>query len=242
MSYRQPNKLYLFYPTSLIGLIICLVTRSPYAHAAIEMGGVLYDASEHRGSFGRSDIDVTKRGHIWIEFSGDLSPWLMRLTGSKYDWLGVFGWLWKRNRPGRFYCFEAAWQALYEVGIVSGSQPARLSGSDLLEIAANHHRDQGRGSDLRQARFLVGRFGGGDTVRFLRLFDSVGALEVAREIRSIAMSVTNTTDMVETCLVLALNRDRVMRFEEELYAREVGLIELSKGAVGSDPPAPAVAA
>lgn len=128
------NQLILFYPTGLIGLLICLVTRSPYAHAAILVDGVLWDASEGRGNFAQSDIDLASRRHLAVPFIGDLSGWLQAMQGKRYDYAGIAGWIFGRNRADKVYCFEAAWHALKAVGIAVGDQPGRLSGSDLVEL------------------------------------------------------------------------------------------------------------
>lgn len=130
-------KVYLFYPNSLKGLIICLVTLSRFSHAAIEYNGTLYDSSETRGSFGISDIKLAERKFICKELDGDLSFWYNRMKGTKYDWKGVLGWIFKFNDTSRYYCFEAIWEALLDVGIVTLPRPRRLSGGDLLKLLNN---------------------------------------------------------------------------------------------------------
>lgn len=128
------NKLYLFKPTSLLGYVICLVTGSPYSHAAIEYDGVLYDSSETRGGFARSQIDVTTRDHVAYGFEGDLSGWFDRMEYKKYDWVGALGWMFKCDNPNRFYCFETAWAALLSAGIVHTGYPDYLDGTVLEEV------------------------------------------------------------------------------------------------------------
>lgn len=132
------NKLYLFYPATLIGWLISLVTRSPFCHAAIEVDGVLYDSSENRATFGVSTIDPSKRRHISLTFGGDLGGWLRYMQGKEYDWAGVLGWLFRADSKRRFYCFEAAWMALRHVGVVRGGLPTQLSGSDLLVLFSQY--------------------------------------------------------------------------------------------------------
>ncbi len=135
---QTPNILYLFYPNSVIGWIICLITRTPYAHTAISVGGVLWDSSESRGDFNRSEIDLSKRKHVAVPFAGDLSVWLKVMQGTKYDWLGVFGWVFKWNMPNKYFCFEASWEALKLVGIVSGVMPENLTAQHLLVSLAKY--------------------------------------------------------------------------------------------------------
>lgn len=134
------NKIYLFKPRGILGEIITLVTRCEYSHSAVEVDGVLYDASETRGEFGRSDPDIfsgswfrPRRKYVVVEFSGDMSPWLDFMAGAQYDWKGVLGWIFRANDITKFYCFEATWAALKFAGITkTETMPDRLSGCDLL--------------------------------------------------------------------------------------------------------------
>jgi len=137
------NVLYLFYPNSFIGLLICLITRTPFAHTAISIDGVLWDSSESRGDFNQSDIDLTKRKHIAIPFEGDLSDWLSKMYGTKYDWLGVFGWVFKWNTPNKYFCFEASWEALHSLGLVAPKMPLKLTAQYLLIALAKRNRTVG---------------------------------------------------------------------------------------------------
>lgn len=128
------NKLYLFYPDSLLGKIITFITKCPYSHSAVEVDGVLYDSSESRGDFNISHINPSDREHKVYEFEGDLSEWVLFMSNSVYDWKGVIGWLFNWNTVNKFYCFEASWMALHFAGIVEGQQPSKLSGCALERL------------------------------------------------------------------------------------------------------------
>ena len=117
--------------------IILIATGCPLSHAAIEVNGVWYDASETRGTFDKANLQqLWKRPCQICEFDGDLSDWLRQMRGKHYDYHGVIGWLlcrWKNKACGdsnRFYCFEAANGALQAAGYRGASQAA-LSGCDL---------------------------------------------------------------------------------------------------------------
>lgn len=147
MESKPTNTLYLFGPQGITGLIITQVTGCPWSHSAIETGGVIYDSSETRGNFGVASKNIFrktwlgKRKYVVYEFQGDLSEWIRDMSGTKYDWRGVLGWLFGLNCHKRFYCFEASWWALRHVGILpTQPQPDRISGCDLEYIMINHKK------------------------------------------------------------------------------------------------------
>lgn len=118
------NRIALFMgsPRSLTGVLINLVTNCPYSHAAIEVDGTWYHASEKLGCFGVVDIEsFSDRRCVIYEFEGNLSDWVEIMNGKKYDWRGIFGWAMysvglnrmSSGNPKQFYCFEAAINALY---------------------------------------------------------------------------------------------------------------------------------
>lgn len=183
---QNQNKLYLFYPVSIIGFIISLVTRSPFSHAAIEYNGVLYDSSESRGSFGVSDFDPSKRPHVVFRFYGNLQPWLDHMTGRKYDWKGVLLWVIKRNHRDKFYCFEAAWAALKVAGVVEGDQPKRLSGSDLMLVMNKHFSRSDPFLEIGLAAQIVKAIGGTSSEQYLQAKPPRECIKVARRINRAA--------------------------------------------------------
>lgn len=128
------NKLYLFKPASIIGRIITLVTGTKYSHSAVEFKGVMYDTSESRATFGQSDIDLSKRKYVVYDFHGDLTLWKIEMSGKKYDWKGVFGWIFGAEDKHKFYCFESSWAALHRTHHAYGNIPKKLTGEDLEKV------------------------------------------------------------------------------------------------------------
>jgi len=127
-------------PKNLLSWLIALATGCRFSHAAIEIEGVWYDASESRGSFDRADLGRL-RGRLCrvAAFEGDLSEWLTAMRGRQYDYAGVAGWLVCRfvrrgcGHSQRVYCFEAVNAALAAAGRVSCATAA-VSGCDLLGV------------------------------------------------------------------------------------------------------------
>ena len=116
--------------------LIALATRSRITHAAIEVDGRWYDASESRGNFGPLAADKFQDRHCYVIEADISAGWLPMLKGCEYDWKGVFTWLvgrWVNRDLGdasRFYCFEAAYLAM------TGNDAAgAVSGADLLDLA-----------------------------------------------------------------------------------------------------------
>lgn len=104
---------------SYTGFLIAMVTRCQYVHAAVCVDGVWWHSSETLGHFGRVDMEAYKnRNCIVFEFPGDLTEWVEKMKPTRYDWRGVLGWIWKWNSPTRFYCFEAAFDALLSAKVI----------------------------------------------------------------------------------------------------------------------------
>ena len=121
-------------PTSWL---IALATCSTITHAAVQVDGAWYDASEKRGDFDLVDAaDFNDRRCYMIDDVEIDERWLTVMADARYDWRGVFAWVISRisrkdlGDAKRFYCFEAAHFAL------TGDLPtAAVSGSDLLSLA-----------------------------------------------------------------------------------------------------------
>ena len=133
------NKVYLYKPKSFIGYLITWVTKAPYSHAAIEIDNILYDSSETRGNFGKSEIINKNRKFICYEVEGDLSVWLESMKGKKYDWSGVIGWIFNVNDRDRFYCFEAVYDALAYLGLTEYTTD-RVSSKDIIKILKDNNK------------------------------------------------------------------------------------------------------
>lgn len=137
MNSKTINKIFIFTGAfrSPTGLMIALATRCQFVHAAVSVAGECWHSSEQLGRFDRVDLAAyAERDCIMFEFEGDLSQWLEGMKGCRYDWRGVLGWLFRMNNPQRFYCFEAAQDALKTAGIIQ-SGLKRLSGCDLRDMA-----------------------------------------------------------------------------------------------------------
>ena len=119
------NKIALFTatPRSPTALLIAAATNCPISHAAIQVDGTWYHASETAGRFCKVEINQFAKRHVVIyEFHGDLEDWLMQMMGTEYDWQGIRGWAMKcvgfnqftTGNPKAFYCFEAALAAIIQ--------------------------------------------------------------------------------------------------------------------------------
>lgn len=122
-------------------LLISLVTRCSFVHAAICVDDVWYHASESAGRFDKLDVDdYAWRECVMYEFDGELSDWLRFMIGKKYDWKGIFGWFLHvigfkrgiRGNPKDYYCFEAAVSALESTGVDAPCSP--VSGCDVRDL------------------------------------------------------------------------------------------------------------
>ena len=139
MSSEQRNKIALFTGAfrSKTGLLIALATRCEFVHAAVYVAAdnSWYHSSESIGRFDKLNRDdYQARYCIAFEFSGDLSGWVKKMQGKRYDWRGVLGWLVRLNNPERFYCFEAAQDAL-RYAEYTRKNFSRLSGCDIRDMA-----------------------------------------------------------------------------------------------------------
>lgn len=133
------NKIVLFEwtPRSAMAWIILIATGCPFSHAAIEINGKLYDASERRGTLAEADVERLRGRPCQVcEFEADLSQWLRKSIGKKYDYTGVLGWMACRffNRAcgnrHRFYCFETVNDAMKAAGF-RGVRRKAVSGCDI---------------------------------------------------------------------------------------------------------------
>jgi len=124
-------------PTSLASWLIKIVTKSKYTHAAVQIGTRYYDSSETRGSVGRRVISTLSNRTcvvLAVEPDGivDIGSWVQSQLGRKYDWYGIFGWIFGHQNPEDVYCFEWVWELL---DVASGVEPRpnSISGDDLYK-------------------------------------------------------------------------------------------------------------
>lgn len=123
---------------SLTGAAIQWATGCEFVHAAIQIDGVWYDASESRNDFSRMDVQqYASRRCVVFDLpmpegaADDLKSWLARSNGKEYDWPGVLLWLFKhKGSADKFYCFEAAREAMQVCSVVVPEYP--VSGCHLV--------------------------------------------------------------------------------------------------------------
>jgi len=107
-------KIALFEPNwdSFSSRLIAKTTKTPWSHAAVEIDGQWYDASETRGDFNKVDINKTMKGrlaHVWrIGNRKKVRKMIEENLGSEYDYKGIYKYFFKKGVDRRFYCFEAA--------------------------------------------------------------------------------------------------------------------------------------
>jgi len=124
---------------SPISMLIAIITKTPWTHAAFEIDGKWYDASESRGDFNEVDIKKSMRGrlaHVWrLGNRLAVRNLIEDHKGEPYDYKGVLGYIWKKGNDRRFYCFEAVMAASLLV-----KQPdvlpnlKRVNGLDILNL------------------------------------------------------------------------------------------------------------
>ena len=143
MRQQQENRIALFTGSlrTPTGFLISVATNCAFVHAAIRVDGVWYHASETIGRFDRMNVDLFRQRDCAVyKFGGDLGGWLRGMEGTQYDWRGVLGWVGHvlglragtRGNPRKFYCFEAALNALAHVGRDVPESP--VSGCDVAKL------------------------------------------------------------------------------------------------------------
>ncbi len=136
----------LFKPVSFFGHLISFITNSEYSHTAIYYKNKLYDSSESRGDFSISDVNINKRPYISFSIGQhDIQDWLNGMLGKKYDYVGIFGWVFNIHNNKEFYCFESVYELLHDLEIerrTSTRRPKRLSANHILKIINRFRREQ----------------------------------------------------------------------------------------------------
>lgn len=121
------NKIALFTGTrSLTAAAIRWATNCEFVHAAVQLNGRWYHASETLGCYGALDRMkyAARKCALYTLPPGELAGWHEHMTGRKYDWPGVLAWLFHhQGDPEKFYCFEAAQLAMAHCGLTVAEQP-----------------------------------------------------------------------------------------------------------------------
>jgi len=93
-------------------LMISYLTKTPWSHAAVEIDGVWYDASESRGDFSQCDVKKKMKGrlaHVWrIGNRIAVRNKIEENLGTRYEYKGLLGYALSSKKDKRFYCFELA--------------------------------------------------------------------------------------------------------------------------------------
>lgn len=108
-----------FYKASggLADKLVRLVTRSPYSHVELVIGGVCYSSSIQDGGVRSKHINIGSGNWDVLEIAGDeakAAQWFVDHHGQDYDWLGVFRFVlpFLKHRTGKWFCSEACAAAL----------------------------------------------------------------------------------------------------------------------------------
>jgi len=126
--------------TSFISKSISKVLKSPYSHAAILINGVLFDASEKRGSVGKDHtLSRTYRGRTIVVYqvqdsSKFMEGWAQGQVGRSYDYLGVLGWFLRLGSIKKVYCFEWVLEYLHSsMGFFSNRYPKHITAEYIIK-------------------------------------------------------------------------------------------------------------
>jgi hypothetical protein len=124
--------------SNIMSITIAMITKTPWTHAAIRVNDKWYDSSETRGYFAELEVNEYKnRWCIIAEFDGELTDWLYSMKGKKYNWKGIyqFPFYFIRNRnKSHFYCFQAAWDAVWYSVYNEHFTPPKVSGESLKHL------------------------------------------------------------------------------------------------------------
>jgi len=133
--------------TSLASIFISIITRSPYSHSAVVVGGQIYDASEVRGYvwFGKRLSDYGSRQVAIYDVGApdtaatqeEVLRWVNAQMGRKYDWLGVFGWLAGVEDSSKVYCHEWVLEVLSKKLNIPYAPIKRLKAKAILSVMGN---------------------------------------------------------------------------------------------------------
>lgn len=85
--------LFLYDFNSLTGTAIAIATKSWIVHAAVCVDGGWWHSSEKINRFDKVDVQAFEnRLCLIFEVEGCGKAWLEKHMGTRYDWLGIFGW------------------------------------------------------------------------------------------------------------------------------------------------------
>lgn len=199
----KTNRIILFLPSTLLGILYSLFYRDPFEHVAVEVGGQLWDSGLGRGMFSVSDIDIKSRPHLSLEFDGDIVDWLVAHSGRKHKWKGFWGWLFNA-KPGRgLYNFEMGWLALLSAGIVSGRMPLRVTGLSLLAAIIEYERKIGAGSHGRLINQVLSAVGFSYSDQVAKALAGPSGIEVSNAVINTILLATGKSTLPEALVAVS---------------------------------------
>ena len=133
MSEKTTARIWMFRGRGLVPTLIRVQSRGRWNHAAIELGGDVYEAREWRRVMVRParvvlGDAIEKRGDV-MAFGLELTEgqleemriWLRDQIGKRYDWSSVFRFVTRRQARRKsaevWFCSELAFAACKTVGI-----------------------------------------------------------------------------------------------------------------------------
>jgi len=138
---------------SPVSWAISWVTKSKYVHAGVlfweHLGDLIVDSSESRGYVGTHKPlkEFGRREVLIYNIPGEHKEALeeaKRLMGTRYDWDGIWGWIFKKHNKKKLYCFEFVLKLLTKidstkravniVDIIKGRMDGNISAKDIIYV------------------------------------------------------------------------------------------------------------
>lgn len=147
------------------------------------------------------------------------------MTGKKYDWLGVFGWLFGLGDKNKFYCFDAARHALRAVGIVSDDKHRQISGFDLINDLLRYSERLAGGGLMACAISVIKEVQSDFEADILECLSGPHGEDIASSVVDIALSATGAETVIDALVMVKSDKDLAITLESEMYKRMPGLIK-----------------
>lgn len=117
--------------------------RGGYSHVEIVFSdGLFFSASPREGVVRYKRISPDLRNWDFVDFpvsleqEHEIRAWCDTQVGKKYDWAGVFGFVWDcRDDPDEWFCSKICGQAPKSVGIWTKVETWRLSPNGHKQLA-----------------------------------------------------------------------------------------------------------
>lgn len=126
---------------TVLGKLIRFFSGGMVNHVSIQIGEWIWEADFKRGVV-KTDISKWNKQHqivcqyiVYTPYQSTIVYWLNKQVGKKYDWIGVFSFVWVllQEKKGSFYCSELAMVVLMKaVNVHSIDYNHKQSPYDLL--------------------------------------------------------------------------------------------------------------